>query len=138
MTDDILCPLCSAITEEKTRAENIVKWRQCPTPFAWSTIYKQIVVTHYTREPEGLEHFYLPPFRIDSSHILGISSIFKLVKYELNNLGNKTIVINEPIELKEGVTVYIYDWQFITNTPLIKPGPADKMLEKVKLLLNFL
>lgn len=138
MTDEILCPLCSAVMEEKNRSENLVKWHQCPTPFVWVTLHKQIVITHYTFEPNGLEHFYLPPFRVDSSQEGNISNIFKLVKYDLNNLGNKVIVVNEPIEIEYGEPAYIYDWQFVTNTLLIKPCSADKMLEKIKTLLNFL
>ena len=152
MTDEIICPLCSAVMEEKTRElyhknstiansslfSPNVKWYQCPTSFIWVTCHKQIVITHHTIESSGMEHFYLPPFRVDNNQVNDTSSIFKLIKYDLNNLGNKVIVVDEPIELDIDEPSYIYDWQLVTKTSLIKPCSADKMLEKVKLLLNFL
>lgn len=127
-----LCPLCSAVLEKKSKGNNEVVWLQCPTLFAWSTTYKQIVISHYTFEKSygGIEHIYIPPFCINTYYQSNESRILKLVQTNITDRVSITDIVNN--------TIYINEWQLVSKTSLIKSEPTDKMLKRINLLLTFL
>ena len=92
------------------------------------------MITHYTLdEPcdiangdDAIEYIYLPPFRIKS---VGDRSTINQLKIEE--------IERHMVITRNTVTPYSY-WKFVAEIPRLKPELYDKMLERIKVLINFL
>ena len=148
MTDENQkCPLCQAVLEKKFRVSDhlqhidTVSWLQCPTPFAWSVLYKQTIISHFVKESHG-EHIYLPPFKIDNwlegSNQPGESWLHKLVEIDFTKDIGFYIIDDPPIYSESNDSITFKEWRLITKLPFMKIESSEKMLERINLLLKFL
>ena len=144
MTDENQkCPLCDATLEKKIPSQHIntVSWLQCPTPFAWATIYKHTVISHFIKESHA-EHIYIPPFKISNwlerSNQPAISSLYKLSEIDFAKDTGAYLIDESPFNIDCIKNITFKEWKLIKELPLMKIESSEKMLERINLLLKFL
>jgi hypothetical protein len=93
------------------------------------------MITHYTLDTKSTEYMYLPPFRV--CNYAGFSNITKLVEDEIP-VSPGTYVTEETITISGKQVMPWKHWVYVTKIPALKPEASDKMLERIKVLINFI
>lgn len=95
------------------------------------------MITHYTMNNDihASEYMYIPPFRICNK--AGFSSITKLVEDKIP-VSPGIYAVEETIIINGKHIIPWKHWVYVTKIPALKPEASDKMLERIKVLINFI